>query len=84
MQIGQSLGIELDRSLSYDQDYKFKAKFSLPDDDMIADIYQNDDPIEASLKMRWAYSAGFISEEIRLRHHVDRHDQYFFKLTLKS
>lgn len=50
----------------------------------MADIYKNKDPIDASLKMRYRLSGGYISDVVRLRHHVDKQDKFFFQLRIKG
>jgi hypothetical protein len=81
--IGQSLGITLADNVNVDDRKKYQAKFSIPKDDM-ADIYKNKDPIDASLKMRYRLSGGYISNVVRSRDHVDKQDKFFFKLHLKG
>ena len=68
--IGQSIGVTIDNSISYDSKSKYRAQYSIPNDDT-ARIYESEDPIETSLNMRYQHSGGYIQEVLKTRQDPD-------------
>ena len=68
--IGQSIGVTIDNSISYDTKSKYRAQYSIPNDDT-ARIYESEDPIETSLNMRNQHSGGYIQEVLKTRQDPD-------------
>ena len=73
----------LNQSINLDEEHKYKAKFSMAEE-QFGDIYNKKDPIDSSLNMRFKNSGGYISEVVRLRNMIGESDKFFFKLRLKG
>lgn len=81
--IGDTLEIPLDKYVEYDIKNKYQFQGSL-EDDKLANIMKQEDPIEASLKMRWEESGDYMMECTRLREHCDYNGKFFFRIRNKN